>query len=356
MGRIFMNKDKNVLSNSVENKKGKLGSFFSVFTTKNIAGMAIFVALAFVAYCIIPEIPIFPGTPADFLKLDFSNVFIMLAGFMYGPIPAFIITIVKEVLHLPFGTTMGVGEIANIIMTTAYVLFPSIMYHYRKGIKIVILSLVVACVLQIAFSLLVNRFINFPFFIWMYNMPVTASDFFGALWWYVLLFNVIKSVAVSIVTLIVYKRVKYLFEIIKISDKKSEKALCVEYSSSEEETIDIACEYAKSLKNGDVVLLSGDLGAGKTAFVKGVAKNFGLEGVTSPTYAYLNVYGDFIYHYDCYRLSCGEDAERLGLTDYFGGENICLIEWSENIQDVLPKKVKRVNINKISDGERRIEL
>ena len=67
-------------------------------------------------------------------------------------------------------------------------------------------------------------------------------------------------------------------------------------SSSEKQTQEIAFEYAKTLVKGDVVLLSGDLGAGKTAFTKGVAKYFGLEGVTSPTYAYLNVYGDFLYH------------------------------------------------------------
>ena len=97
-------------------------------------------------------------------------------------------------------------------------------------------------------------------------------------------------------------------------------------SSSQKQTEDIAFEYAKTLKNGDVVVLSGDLGAGKTAFTKGVARFFNLDGVTSPTYAYLNVYGDKLYHYDCYRLSCGEDAERLGLTDYFGGDNICLID------------------------------
>jgi tRNA threonylcarbamoyladenosine biosynthesis protein TsaE len=123
-------------------------------------------------------------------------------------------------------------------------------------------------------------------------------------------------------------------------------------SNSVKETESIAFEYAKTLKKGDVVILSGDLGAGKTAFTKGVAKYFGLDGVTSPTYAYLNIYGDILYHYDCYRLSCGEDAERLGLTDYFGGDNICLIEWAENIEDALPETVKEVRIEKL-DGERR---
>ena len=127
-------------------------------------------------------------------------------------------------------------------------------------------------------------------------------------------------------------------------------------SNGQKNTEEIAFEYAKTLSRGDVVLLQGDLGAGKTAFTKGVARYFGLDGVTSPTYAYLNVYGDFLYHYDCYRLSCGEDAERLGLTDYFGGNNICLIEWAENIEDALPDSVKIVKIEKISEEKRKITL
>ncbi|MBO4252071.1 MAG: tRNA (adenosine(37)-N6)-threonylcarbamoyltransferase complex ATPase subunit type 1 TsaE [Clostridia bacterium] len=128
-------------------------------------------------------------------------------------------------------------------------------------------------------------------------------------------------------------------------------------SGSEKDTFNIAKKYAETLKKGDIVVLCGELGAGKTAFVKGVAAYYGITGVVSPTYAYLNVYGNFIYHYDCYRLSCGEDAEALGLTDYFGGDNICLIEWAENIADVLPANRKTVKITKTeNDSERIIEL
>lgn len=127
-------------------------------------------------------------------------------------------------------------------------------------------------------------------------------------------------------------------------------------TESEKETINAAKEYAKTLKTGDVVLLKGDLGAGKTEFVKGVAEYFGFTGVTSPTYAYLNVYGDYIYHYDCYRLSSGEDAESLGLTDYFGKDDICLIEWPENIESVLPENAKTVVIEKVDNDKRKIIL
>ena len=126
-------------------------------------------------------------------------------------------------------------------------------------------------------------------------------------------------------------------------------------TASEEETIRFAKEYAKTLRAGDVVLLHGELGAGKTVFVKGIAQGLGIEEeITSPTYAYMNDYGG-LYHYDCYRLKSGAQAEALGLTDYFYADGICVIEWSENIADVLPERCKEVFNRKIGENEREIE-
>ena len=115
-----------------------------------------------------------------------------------------------------------------------------------------------------------------------------------------------------------------------------------------EETKIAAEQFAKKLVKGDVVLLNGDLGAGKTAFTKGIAKGLGItEEVTSPTYAYLNVYENLLYHYDLYRLDSGKRAEEVGLTDYFGlCDNICVLEWAENIKEVLPENCKQVIIEK----------
>lgn len=128
-------------------------------------------------------------------------------------------------------------------------------------------------------------------------------------------------------------------------------------SKSVLQTQNIAKQFAKTLKKGDVVLLNGEMGAGKTVFVKGVAKALGITAqITSPTYAYMNDYDGILYHYDCYRLSSGEDAEGLGLTDYFYADGICIIEWAQNIESVLPKNCKVVNIIKIDEKQRSIQF
>lgn len=124
-----------------------------------------------------------------------------------------------------------------------------------------------------------------------------------------------------------------------------------------EETLKVAEDFAKQLKRGDVVLLNGAMGAGKTHFVKGIAKGLGItEEVTSPTYAYLNVYDDFLFHYDCYRLSSYEDASRLGLNDYFGEDCVCVIEWSENIKELIPDYAKTVEIEITGENTRTIRF
>ncbi|HAC10542.1 MAG: tRNA (adenosine(37)-N6)-threonylcarbamoyltransferase complex ATPase subunit type 1 TsaE [Clostridiales bacterium] len=126
-------------------------------------------------------------------------------------------------------------------------------------------------------------------------------------------------------------------------------------SESEESTREFAEKYAATLKPYDVVILDGEMGAGKTAFVKGLAKGLGIkEEVTSPTYAYMNDYDGRLFHYDCYRIESAEQAERMGLADYFDMGGICVIEWAQNIAPLLPENCKRVTIKKLGGNAREI--
>ena len=128
-------------------------------------------------------------------------------------------------------------------------------------------------------------------------------------------------------------------------------------TKTREETHAVARAYAESLKAGDVVLLDGDMGAGKTVFAKGVADGLGIEEeVTSPTYAYMNDYDGVLFHYDCYRIESVEQAETLGLGDYLDMGGICIVEWAQNIAPLLPKNCKRVCIRKLNENQREIEF
>ncbi|MBO5926605.1 MAG: tRNA (adenosine(37)-N6)-threonylcarbamoyltransferase complex ATPase subunit type 1 TsaE [Clostridia bacterium] len=128
-------------------------------------------------------------------------------------------------------------------------------------------------------------------------------------------------------------------------------------TTSEKQTFNLGVKFSKTLNGGEIVLLDGEMGAGKTAFTKGVAKGLGIQDtITSPTYAYMNDYDGKLYHYDCYRLSSGEDAEALGLTDYFYLNGVCIIEWWQNVKSVLPKNTITVKIEKIDEKTRKITI
>ena len=129
------------------------------------------------------------------------------------------------------------------------------------------------------------------------------------------------------------------------------------------ETDMLAKKFAKLLKGGEVILLNGDLGAGKTTFTKSLLKYLGVKDeVTSPTFTIMREYlcKKFdIYHFDMYRLSSGEEARGFGLEDYiYSGDRrtIVLIEWAENVKDILSGEFVEINIRLIDDDKREFEI
>lgn len=120
------------------------------------------------------------------------------------------------------------------------------------------------------------------------------------------------------------------------------------FSASPEETEAAGASFAKTLKKGAVVALEGDLGAGKTAFTRGILSGLGYTGrVTSPTFSIVNEYPTAVgtvCHFDMYRILSEDALYDIGWEDYLDGEKILIIEWSENIRDALPNTYQVVTI------------
>ena len=130
-------------------------------------------------------------------------------------------------------------------------------------------------------------------------------------------------------------------------------------SKCEQDTINFAENFAKELNKKDIIVLSGDLGSGKTKFVQGILKHFGLENeISSPTFTIVNEYNTNtcpIYHFDVYRLADIDEFYAMGGEEYF--ENgICLIEWGEIIKDALPSNYIKITFSKNDDNDDYREL
>lgn len=121
-------------------------------------------------------------------------------------------------------------------------------------------------------------------------------------------------------------------------------------SNSVEETMQLGEELGKKARPGEVYTLSGELGAGKTAFAKGFAKGLGIkEPITSPTYTIVQVYyGQRMpfYHFDVYRVGSPEEMFEIGCEEYFYGNGVCLIEWAELVKEILPENIRKIKISK----------
>ena len=130
-------------------------------------------------------------------------------------------------------------------------------------------------------------------------------------------------------------------------------------SNSEEETKLIGRKFAKGLKNGDVIVLTGDLGSGKTKFTGGVLQFFGLENeISSPTFNIVNEYVKEdvnVYHFDVYRLEDEDEFYAIGGEEYFE-KGICLIEWGEMIEHALPNKYIQISFSRNLEDENLREI
>ena len=121
-------------------------------------------------------------------------------------------------------------------------------------------------------------------------------------------------------------------------------------SRSEKDTFALGQKLGGDCRPGDIVLLNGDLGVGKTVFTKGFGKGLGIEEpISSPTFTIMQIYESGrlpLYHFDVYRIGDIEEMDEIGYEDYFYGEGVCLIEWAGLIREILPEKRTAIRIEK----------
>lgn len=341
------------------------------FSTAYIAKMAILTAIAFILYAFAKfNLPfMFPS----FLEIQISELPALLAGFSMGPISGCLVVIIKCLLKFPLTTTAYVGEATDILLGIAFVLPASLIYYFHKDKKHALIGLCVGSACLTGLSILVNRFISIPFFVQLYfggnfdaivgvlkplYKNVTIDTFYT---YYLLLgvlpFNLFRCIIVSGLTFVLYKRLSKILHWDGTSMKK-DTVFGVHKVKSVDETYALAKKVADTLDGGEVLLLDGDLGAGKTTFTKGLAKALGVkEEVTSPTFSILNVYEDGrlkLNHLDMYRVESSDELAELGIEECFDEDAVTVIEW--NKFEHFDGKVIKISVKTLGETKREYDI
>ncbi|HOO23308.1 MAG TPA: tRNA (adenosine(37)-N6)-threonylcarbamoyltransferase complex ATPase subunit type 1 TsaE [Clostridia bacterium] len=315
----------------------------------------------------------------SFLDFQLSELPALLAGFSMGPFSGCLVIVLKCLIKFPFSSTNFVGELTDIIIGIAMVLPASIIYYKKKDKKHALIGLSVGFFTFVLAAVIINRFVSIPFYTRFFfngdfqiliNMlsalypKINAENFYV---YYLLLgivpFNILRGALVAALTFLLYKRLSRLLhwegtKITKINECNVRNSEFRSHSVSD--TYFLAKTLAKTLQGGEMIVLEGDLGAGKTTFTKGLAIALGISEdlVNSPTFTIMKEYDGKLklYHYDMYRLENSAEVGELGLEENFNDpDGVCVIEWNkfDNLKNVIKVKIEKEgkNSRKITIGE-----
>lgn len=183
--------------------------------TRQIAGMAILSAIAYLLFFLEFTIPLAP----TFLKMDLSEIAALVAAFAYGPWAGVAVEFVKNILHLPFTTTQMVGELANFIVGSTFVLTAGYVYHFKRTKKGALLGMVLATVVMSLSGVVINYFVTLPFYMSVFKMDIPklvslahlvgntlVTDLWTLLLYVFVPFNLLKGLIVSLIVGAIYKK------------------------------------------------------------------------------------------------------------------------------------------------------
>lgn len=329
---------------------------FTKLNTKFIATLGILGALSIVLALLI-HFPIFPQ--AAFMEYDPADIPIFLTAFIYGPLAGLILTVVVSFIQ-GFTVSAGSGIIGifmHIAATGTYVLVSGLIYKKMKTLKGALISMGAGSLAMVA----VMVFWNIVFIPIFSGVPRAAV--YGMLLTVIIPFNLIKVVVNSLLTFVLYKRTKKLIGFIwekadKLKAQGKKQTPNIIETACAEETYAFAEKFASNLNGSEIILLDGELGAGKTAFTKGLARGLWIyEEVTSPTFILMSEYSGRLklYHFDLYRINFADELEELGFNDYLYGGGVCVVEWNK-FQALPEDKVIRIKIDNLGGDKRRFEI
>ncbi len=318
--------------------------------TSQICGMSILCALAVVFACFArgmwPSAPFLEYTPAD--------VPVLMGSFMYGPLAGVIMAAIVAVIQgVSVSASSGIIGIAmNFISTAAFVLVGGLIYKKMRTLKGAIIAVICSAISGVIVMMLWNMILT-PIF-----MKVERQMVIAMIPTVFLPFNLVKYFSNAAITFILYKATHKLlnFAFRKVPDIKLGKIrLSGEYNVTDiEGTNDLAEKIANTLSGGEIILLSGDLGAGKTTFTKALAKALDVEEeITSPTFTILNVYESGrlkLNHLDMYRIESEDELTELGLEECISQDGVTVIEW--NKLTCLTGRIIDVKINYTGETSR----
>lgn len=334
-----------------KNVKAKKSSF--AIKTNVICGIGILSALAIVLACFARG----PWPSAAFLEYSPTDVPLLIGTFMYGPVAGVIMSFVVAIIQgVTVSASSGIIGIAmNFISMLAFSLTAGLIYKKIHTLKGAIISLLCGALCGVIVMLLWNIILT-PLY-----MEVSRAQVIALLPTVFLPFNLVRYISNAVMTFLLYKATHKLFNFafknmpkINVGKKMSGSYEC----DSVEETYAVAEKIAATLKGGETILLSGELGAGKTTFTKGLAAALGVEEeVTSPTFTVLNVYEDGrlpLYHLDMYRMESGDELGELGIEDTTPENAVKVVEW--NKFENLTGRIIDVKITVAGENERVFEV
>lgn len=344
------------------------------YNLKRLATIGVLTALS-VVFSLLIRFPLLPAAP--YLEYDAGDIPIMIGSFLYGPFAAIIMTtIVVTIQGVTVSAASGIwGIIMHFIASICFTLPAGIIYNNKRTFKVAVIGIVVGYLLSFLSMIFANLAIT-PIYTGLSTEAVSKM-----ILPIIVPFNLIKLTINSVATLLIYKKLKNVLEKFfngiesKINNRKKIKGKkrSINFiedepinhraylTHSEQDTIEFGETYAlERLQGGEVILLEGNLGSGKTTFTKGIALGLGIkEEITSPTFNILKEYSGSklkLYHFDMYRFEREEEIEETGVSEALDADGVCVIEWNKFDLARFKGKVVKFSFLRVNDTTRKIEM